>query len=110
MKDKVKTNEIAKRLQINRSTVLRLIKRTSKELKLNPVKGKQNVIYLNRTDAERLIAYYESRSDRKAEESEQSYQRFGFFYIIQLVPEAIPNRVKIGYADNIEQSPTSPTS
>lgn len=26
----------------------------------------------------------------------------GFFYIIQLVPEALPNRVKIGYTDNLD--------
>ena len=27
----------------------------------------------------------------------------GFFYLIQLVPEAIPNRVKIGIADSVEK-------
>ena len=27
---------------------------------------------------------------------------YGFFYIIQLVPELAPNRVKIGYTDNLE--------
>ena len=30
-----------------------------------------------------------------------AFDRFGYFYIIQLVPEALPNRVKIGYTDNL---------
>jgi hypothetical protein len=32
-----------------------------------------------------------------------AYQAFGYFYIIQLVPEALPTRIKIGYTDNLEQ-------
>lgn len=27
---------------------------------------------------------------------------YGFFYIIQLIPEVLPNRVKIGYTDNLD--------
>jgi len=32
-----------------------------------------------------------------------SFQRFGNFYLIQLIPEALSNRVKIGFTDNLEQ-------
>ena len=32
-----------------------------------------------------------------------TYDRHGYFYLIQLIPEAMPNRVKIGFADNVER-------
>ncbi len=102
MEDRVKFTEIAKRLDIDRSTVLRVVKRVSSELGIEPIKGKQNVLFLSRADAETLISYYESQYNRSGENIESSPSRFGFFYIIQLVPEAIPNRVKIGYTDNLE--------
>ena len=102
MEDRVKFTEIANRLGIDRSTVLRVVKRISSELGIEPIKGKQNVLYLSRANAEALIAYYESQQNRSGEDIESSPSRFGFFYIIQLVPEAIPNRVKIGYTDNLK--------
>jgi hypothetical protein len=34
------------------------------------------------------------------------FDGFGYFYIIQLVPEENPNRIKIGYTDNLEQQLT----
>ena len=30
-------------------------------------------------------------------------QRFGYFYLIQLIPEVLPKRIKIGYTDNLDQ-------
>jgi hypothetical protein len=54
-----------------------------------------------------LVAYYESQRGRPVSEQddelEGEFQRYGFFYLIQLVPEALPNRVKIGYTDNLEK-------
>jgi len=40
-----------------------------------------------------------------AEETSEgaTYDQYGYFYIVQLVPEALPNRVKIGFADNVEK-------
>tara|TARA_R110002096_G_scaffold259771_1_gene453193 strand:- start:905 stop:1468 length:564 start_codon:yes stop_codon:yes gene_type:complete len=101
MDDKVRFTEIAERLGINRSTVQRVVSRVSDELGISPIKGKQNVLYLSREEAEIFISYYESQSSRNGAETEASPNRFGFFYIIQLVPEALPNRVKIGYTDNL---------
>ena len=60
---------------------------------------------LEREDADSLIAFFEQKSKGVSTEtaSEVSVQRYGYFYLIQLVPEALPNRFKIGYTDNLEQ-------
>lgn len=60
---------------------------------------------MTKEDAESVIAAYEARRGAVAQDQagEQKYDRFGFFYLIQLVPEALPNRVKIGFADIVEK-------
>jgi hypothetical protein len=39
----------------------------------------------------------------EVEEVSPTDDRFGFFYLIQLVPEALPNGIKIGFADNVDR-------
>ena len=55
-------------------------------------------------DSNKLISYFENRNKPISWENidKVSFLRFGYFYIIQLIPEAMPNRVKIGYTDNLE--------
>ena len=104
MSEHVKLSQIAERLSVDISTVRRVLQRVADELGIIPTKGKQNVIYLEREDADALISYYEAHQSRPAGDAitEQSFQKFGYFYIIQLVPEALPDRVKIGYTDNLD--------
>jgi len=60
---------------------------------------------LSRGDADTLKAFFDSKSNYENDSSstEITVQRFGYFYLIQLVPEVLPNRIKIGYTDNLEQ-------
>ena len=104
MSEHVKLSQIAERLSVDISTVRRVLPRVADELGIIPTKGKQNVIYLKREDADALISYYETHQSRTPRDAitEQSFQKFGYFYIIQLVPEALPDRVKIGYTDNLD--------
>lgn len=105
MAEMVGIPEIAKRLKMDSSNVRRLIARESDNLGLELHRGKGDKFLLSREDADRLIASYESRRatvERPGEDSSK-YDRFGFFYLIQLVPEALPNRVKIGFADDVEK-------
>ncbi len=97
--------EIAKRLGVDGGTVRRLIARENGTLKLTIIRGKSGYFLLSKEDADRLIASYEARRGPAAEVDEDSsgFDTYGCFYIIQLVPEALPNRVKIGFADNVEQ-------
>jgi len=97
--------DIAKRLGVDGGTVRRFIARENETLQLTLVRGKGEKLLLSRADADRLIASYEARRGPVAEVDEGSPtdDRFGFFYLIQLVPEALPNRIKIGFADNVER-------
>lgn len=105
MSDMVGMTELAKRLQVDSGTVRRLIARESEALQLTVHRGKQDRLFLSREDADKLIASYEGRRGpiSPTEEDAAKFDRYGSFYIIQLVPEALPNRVKIGYADNVDQ-------
>jgi predicted GIY-YIG superfamily endonuclease len=99
--------EIAQRLRLDLRTVRRLLAKERDALQIKIVRGKGDKLLLSRDDAEKLIKSYEARRGQVAISEEQSdtatYDRHGYFYLIQLVPEALPNRVKIGFADNVER-------
>lgn len=105
MPEMVTIAEIAKRLGVDQRTVGRLIARETETLNLQLIRGKGDKRLLSREDADRLIASYEARRGPVAADPVEAtkYDRFGYFYLIQLVPEALPNRVKIGFADNVEK-------
>jgi len=98
--------DIAKRIKVDATTVRRLIARVNDELKIQLHRGKGDKVLISDEDANKLIAYYEARRgpiEAGDDTSPASFDRCGFFYVIQLVPEALPNRVKIGYADDVER-------
>ncbi len=107
MENIVTYSEIAKKLKIEVSTVRRHIKKMQLELDITPLKQKTStskgalVNCLSIGDTKTFINYFETK-DNPTQENFQ-YSRFGYFYIIQLIPEFDPNRVKIGFADNVEK-------
>jgi len=105
MAEMVGLAEIAKRLNVDSTTVRRLIARESDALQLEVHRGKGDKLLLTKDDAETLIASYLARRGPVTSSSEETakFDRYGYFYVIQLVPEALPNRVKIGFADNVEK-------
>jgi len=105
MADLIGLAEIAARLSVDNRTVRRLIAQESENLGIEIQRGKGDKVLLSKDDAERLIASYVARRGPQTEAGEDvsKYDRFGFFYLIQLIPEALPNRVKIGFADNVER-------
>ena len=105
MPEMVGLAEIASRLNVDLRTVRRLIARESEALEIEIHRGKGDKVLLTRDDAEKLIASYLARRGPQTGTPEENakFDRFGYFYVIQLVPEALPNRVKIGFADNVER-------
>jgi hypothetical protein len=107
MAEMVKIAEIAKRLGVDISTVRRLIAREAEALKLELHRGKSDKLLLSKEDADRLVASYEARrgpiSSNPEDMDSAKYDRYGFFYLIQLIPEALPNRVKLGFTDNVDK-------
>lgn len=87
------------------------VRRNAKKLELEITRRKTPssrgtlVNCLSRQDADKLKAFFDQKQNYEFTPGidDVSVQRYGYFYLIQLVPEAIPNRVKIGYTDNIEQ-------
>jgi len=102
--------EIADKLDVGVDTVRRTVRRLSKNSEITLLKRKTpnskgaTVHCLSVDDSNKLISYFENRNKPISGENidNAAFQRFGYFYIIQLIPEAIPNRVKIGYTDNLE--------
>jgi hypothetical protein len=105
MAERVSIAEIATKLNLDTTTVRRLIARESEELGLTVFVEKGNKRSLSKDDADKLIASYEARRGKITDlaVTNEKYDRFGYFYIIQLIPEILPNRIKIGFADNVEQ-------
>ena len=114
MPEMIGITDIAKRLRLDSGTVRRLIARESEALNLTISRGKGERLLLSEDDAERLISSYEARrgplatyEPRRTPAAEAddiiASDRYGYFYIIQLIPEALPNRVKIGFSDNLEK-------
>lgn len=97
--------EIAARLTVDNRTVRRLIAQESETLGIEIQRGKGDKVLLSKDDAERLIASYVARRGPQIGTLEEAtkFDRFGYFYLIQLVPEALPNRIKVGFADNVER-------
>lgn len=110
MSERVTYKELANRLGVDPSTVRRLIERHGAELGISLQKGRANTSnakwthYITREDADTLVAHYEAiHAGREIASEPEPFQRQGFFYVIQLVPEALPNRIKIGYTDNLDK-------
>ena len=108
MSYEVSFTELAQQLNVDSVTVRRLIERYGSRLKISIKKEQSktsNANYLSRDDAQLLVTYYESLRSSITENSmvEAAIRDYGVFYVIQLVPEVIPDRIKIGYTDNLEK-------
>jgi len=98
----VPIKKITEELGINKDYALRLVKRRSAALGLRPQRGRRNEVSLPRDDADRLIRDFRPRVPLHSSDKEIAKRSdFGYFYIIQLHPEDLPDRLKIGYTDNL---------
>jgi len=107
MENYITFHEIAKENNVGIDTVRRNAKKRELEItrRKTPSSQGQLVNCLSRNDADKLKAFFDQRQNYESmpNSTEVSVQRYGYFYLIQLIPEALPNRVKIGYTDNMEQ-------
>ena len=108
MSELIPFTEIAKKLGVGVDTIRRTITKIGEDLGLTIQRKSRSsrALCLSTDDANKLIRYFEERDEHVGpnEESENvgSYSGYGYFYIVQLIPEALPNRVKIGYTDNLD--------
>jgi hypothetical protein len=94
--------EIAKQIGVSIYTIRRTVKRLEFSVRKEKMNKGAIVHCISVDDANKLIAFFENRDKPDANDDSSVLDRFGFFYVIQLIPEALPNRVKIGYTDNLK--------
>lgn len=108
MSDMIRFSETAKRLGVGIDTIRRTITKVGDDLGLTVQRESRSsrAQCLSADDTNKLIRYFEERDKHvgasEPNEASGSFSGYGFFYIIQLVPEFQPNRVKIGYTDNLD--------
>ena len=99
MQQTVLIQTVADELGIVKDYALRLAKKNGFEIHY----GKRNVASLSKADAEKLIQEYEPQRSSDGSSSENTaFDGFGYFYVIQLLPDEIPDRIKIGYTNNLD--------
>lgn len=96
--------EVADQIGVAIDTVRRTVRRLDLTVRKErtPTSKGATVHCLSIDDANQLISHFETRDTPDSNADSSALDRFGYFYIIQLIPEAMPNRVKIGYTDNLE--------
>ncbi len=95
----VSIKKVAEELKVSKDYALRLVKRRGKALGIKPHHARRKALYLSRDDADRLIKDFQPK---RAPIGAARPSGFGYFYIIQLHPEDLPTRLKIGYTDNLD--------
>lgn len=98
--ENISIRTLADELGVNKDYALRLLKRRAHHLGISVVRGARNQVFLSRSDADKLIADYEPRT--QGSNGGQIINGYGYFYLIRLIPEELPNRYKLGYTNNIE--------
>jgi len=99
----VSIKEVASELGANKDYAMRLAKKRATELNLKLHYRKRNALFLSREDADCLINNYRPRASAAAATNDAGrFTGFGYFYIIQLHPEDLSIRLKIGYTDNLD--------
>ena len=104
MSDFVTFRELAQQIGVEVTTVRRNVKRLNLEIRKErtPTSKGSRVHCLSVDDANALVSHFENRDLPDANADASALDRFGFFYLIQLIPEAMPNRIKIGYTDDLD--------
>ncbi len=105
-------DQVAELIGVEITTVRRAAKQIQTTTDLQIVKGmvpgrSKNALCVSDLDAQLLVEHFQSKKGQTAlnaanQNVNLTIGGFGYFYLIQLVPEAIPNRVKIGYTDNLD--------
>ena len=108
MGDLLDYREIAAKCNVSYDTVRRSVQKFGKELgiEIKRRRNKKGTLSncLSIEDVNKLTSHFEVRQSKiQIGRDDSAPQLFGYFYIIQLVPEAIPNRVKLGYTDDLKQ-------
>jgi len=103
----ISIRELAARIGIDKSNLLKWIKANREELRLatnkrmqTPDSGANRTIVFTEEEFERIVRL---RDEQGFGSEGRDLAETGQFYIIQLVPEFDPNRIKLGFAMDVRQ-------
>jgi hypothetical protein len=101
--DYVSIKELAKRLGMDRSHARRYVMKLgySFHKRRTPDSGSQLTLCVSRAEAEEITSQRQAKGFLAS--NAVSVSDVGFFYVIQLVPELDPRRLKLGFAESLEQ-------
>jgi hypothetical protein len=108
MPETIRFSELAKKLGVGIDTIRRTVAKLGSDLGMAVQRESRSsrAQCLCVDDANKLIRYFEERDkhldSNPVVETAGSFSGYGFFYLIQLIPELFRDRVKIGYTDNLE--------
>ncbi len=111
MPDYLTLDQVAEKIGVEVTSVRRAVRRIQSESDLEILKGMvpgraRSALCVSDAHANLIIAYFESKRGEttllNGSADVFASGGFGYFYVIQLVPEALPTRVKIGYTDSLE--------
>lgn len=106
-------DEVAEMIGVEVTAVRRALKVIRSSAEIEILKGKvpgrsRRALCVSDSHAHLIVEHFNARQSYNALASSSVPQvnlvarGYGFFYIIQLVPELLPNRVKIGYTDSLD--------
>ena len=106
-------DEVADLIGLEVTAIRRALQKNKINSDIDIVKGKvpgrsKKALCVSDKDAKIIISYFQEKNYETTLTSNAdrgnlySVNNYGFFYIIQLIPEVLPDRIKIGYTDNIE--------
>jgi len=107
--DMVSAADLARELGILGRSILRVMRRLgiSGTKRHDPTRGNQSVVYMTRTECDRVRAAVVRRQKRRGlvggnqQDTDFYSAELGVFYLIQLEPNHDPQRFKVGFAANM---------
>lgn len=105
-------DQVAELIGVEITTVRRAAKKIQSITELELLKGmvpgrSRNTLCISDQHAQIIVEHFEAKCGETPLTSPNQKVNltmggYGYFYLIQLVPEALPERVKIGYTDNLD--------
>lgn len=110
MAERVSLKELAERLGLSRPQASKYARKVSRELGISPKKGRTHStgkgppsLTFTRTEADRIVEHREASFPSPRSGATAVPEDLGSFYVVQLVPDLDPRRLKLGFAADVEQ-------
>ena len=109
MPETIRLSELARRLGVGIDTIRPQVQKLGDDLGITPQRESRSsrAQCVSADDANKLIRLLQRDgisilTQPLREKRQVPFSGYGYFYLIQLIPELFPERIKIGYTDDLE--------